>query len=169
MYEQLIEQARLLATTDRRKPRQVNLRRAVSAAYYALFHFVVDRATGYFVGGTSPQRHLRHLMARGFEHGDMRNAAKAFRAGNPPEAIRRVMGDRGVPSHLRQIATIFVQIQELRHRADYDLSEVFVRQAVLMEIERVEEAIQLWDEVAEDPATRIFLMSVLLWDRIKRR
>lgn len=169
MHEQLIDQARLLATTDPRKPQQVNLRRAVSAAYYAMFHFLVDKATGYFVGGASQQRSLRHLMARGFAHGEMKSAAKAFQAGNPPDVIRRAMDHDDIPARLRQFATTFVQIQELRHRADYDLSEAFIRQAVLTEIQRVENAIKHWDEVADDPATRIFLLSVLLWDRIKRR
>ena len=38
--EDLLEQAVHLATLDARRPKQANLRRAVSTAYYALFHLL---------------------------------------------------------------------------------------------------------------------------------
>ena len=39
MHEDLFQQAAELATIDAKKPKQANLRRAVSAAYYAVFHY----------------------------------------------------------------------------------------------------------------------------------
>jgi hypothetical protein len=51
MFEDLLEQARVLAKLDTRgKPRQANLRRAVSSLYYALFHFLVERACRAIIG-----------------------------------------------------------------------------------------------------------------------
>ena len=44
MYDDLLEQARILAKLDVKKPKQANLRRAVSSAYYAVFHFLVHEA-----------------------------------------------------------------------------------------------------------------------------
>lgn len=44
MHEDLFAQAEMLARVDTRKPKQVNLRRAVSAAYYGVFHYLVDEA-----------------------------------------------------------------------------------------------------------------------------
>ena len=44
MYPDLIEQAEHLVYLDPGKPKQANLRRAVSAAYYALFHYLVLEA-----------------------------------------------------------------------------------------------------------------------------
>lgn len=35
VYQDLIDQARVLATLDVGKPKQANLRRAISSAYYA--------------------------------------------------------------------------------------------------------------------------------------
>jgi hypothetical protein len=46
----LLEQARHLLRRERRRPRQASLRRAISAAYYALFHLLIEEATGALVG-----------------------------------------------------------------------------------------------------------------------
>ena len=45
LHADLLKQARHLATKEPRRPSQASLRRAVSAAYYALFHRLVDEAT----------------------------------------------------------------------------------------------------------------------------
>jgi hypothetical protein len=45
----LLEQARHLLRRERRRPRQASLRRAISAAYYALFHLLIEEATGALV------------------------------------------------------------------------------------------------------------------------
>jgi uncharacterized protein (UPF0332 family) len=44
VYEDLLKQAVRLATLDIKKPKQANLRRAISSAYYAVFHLLVDEA-----------------------------------------------------------------------------------------------------------------------------
>src|SRR5260370_10190 len=43
--DDLLEQARHLANRERKKPRLASLRRAVSTAYYALFHLRISEAT----------------------------------------------------------------------------------------------------------------------------
>jgi uncharacterized protein (UPF0332 family) len=42
LHDDLLAQAEHLARVDKKKPKQANLRRAVSAAYYALFHPVAS-------------------------------------------------------------------------------------------------------------------------------
>ena len=42
LAEDLKDQAYVLATLEPRKPKQASLRRAVSTAYYALFHLLLD-------------------------------------------------------------------------------------------------------------------------------
>lgn len=51
LHRDLLNQARQLATHEPRRPRQASLRRAVSAAYYALFHLLVDAASREIVAG----------------------------------------------------------------------------------------------------------------------
>jgi hypothetical protein len=42
LHDQLLAQAWLLAKKEPKRPLQASLRRAVSAAYYAVFHLLVD-------------------------------------------------------------------------------------------------------------------------------
>jgi hypothetical protein len=41
MHKDLLDQAVSLATLDARKPKQANVRRAISSTYYDLFHLLV--------------------------------------------------------------------------------------------------------------------------------
>jgi hypothetical protein len=70
----LLEQAQHLSRRERRRPRQASLRRAISTAYYALFHLLIDDATSTLVS----RAELRARFARAFDHGDMKNASRAF-------------------------------------------------------------------------------------------
>ena len=45
LHADLLKQARHLSTKEPSRPSQASLRRAISAAYYALFHRLVDEAT----------------------------------------------------------------------------------------------------------------------------
>ena len=64
--DHLLEQARLLANLDKKRPRQASLRRAVSTAYYALFHLLTDAAVRNW-----KKARQRALLARAFEHRGM--------------------------------------------------------------------------------------------------
>ncbi|MBS1874595.1 MAG: hypothetical protein JSU00_15375 [Acidobacteria bacterium] len=46
--EDLLEQADHLARWDWKHPKQASLRRAVSTAYYAVFHMLVSEAVAYW-------------------------------------------------------------------------------------------------------------------------
>jgi hypothetical protein len=59
VHEDLLEQAVRLATLDAKKPKQVNLRREISSAYYALFHLLVDEACRGQIGGQHNQAPFR--------------------------------------------------------------------------------------------------------------
>src|SRR5262245_16524514 len=92
LNRQYPKQPRRLARLDPRRPQQGNLRRAVSTAYYALFHFLVDRSSRSFVGTTGVREQFRRMLARAYGHGEMASAGKTFRGGTLPATISRVMG-----------------------------------------------------------------------------
>ena len=69
--DHLLEQAQHLANRERKRPRQASLRRAVSTAYYALFHLLVSEAILNW-----KRVDQRHLLARFFEHGKMKSDQK---------------------------------------------------------------------------------------------
>jgi hypothetical protein len=47
----LLEQATALCAADPRRPKQANLRRAVSSAYYAVFHELTESAVAFVLPG----------------------------------------------------------------------------------------------------------------------
>ncbi len=63
MHEDLFAQAEMLALVDSRKPKQVNLRRAISAAYYGVFHYLVDEACRVVFGSQHGQAVYATLWA----------------------------------------------------------------------------------------------------------
>src|SRR5689334_12165424 len=91
-HRQLIDQAQALASQERGRPRQASLRRAVSAAYYAVFHWLVDASSAYLAGAGREERRLRHALARTFSHSEMVQACRSFQAGYG-----------GLPVHLQQL------------------------------------------------------------------
>ena len=66
--DHLLEQAdRLMASTGRGAPRQADLRRAISNAYYGVFHAVVTEAADHFVGRTQRQTPTYGLVYRSID------------------------------------------------------------------------------------------------------
>lgn len=132
--EQLIAIARLLATAPeygerRGRPQQAQLRKAISAAYYAMFH-VLAQSNADMLNGVSPR--FRRLPAwtqiyRALDHGFARSQ------------ISRDLTT--FASEIADFGTTFVSLQEERHRADYDPNAEFVRFDTLRLIDRAEAAI----------------------------
>src|SRR5215207_8379980 len=68
--------AQLLATSRRGRPTQVNLRRAISTTYYALFHAVARNCADLVAGGQTSARskHAWRQVYRALEHGAAKTA-----------------------------------------------------------------------------------------------
>jgi uncharacterized protein (UPF0332 family) len=116
-HEDLLEQAQHLAHRERKRPRQASLRRAVSTAYYALFHLLISETTKNW-----RRRAERNTLARMFEHGLMgrvcaakRDQLNTFFSTHPPAGP-----EVEVLKHLQLVARIFVQMLQDRQTADYD-------------------------------------------------
>ena len=168
-HGQLLEQARLLATKEKGRPLQVSLRRSASAAYYALFHFLIDATTKSWLGARPSQRTMRQILARAFQPGTMLQASRGFCSGALGRGMQSVGTAMTVPAELHYLATTFIELQDLRHRADYDLAASFSRQEVLGKVVRVEKAIQDWRAIEDHPLSRFYLVSLLTWDRLRDR
>lgn len=155
----LLEQARHLAAREPKKPRQASLRRAISAAYYAIFHLLVSKGVARF----SPNRPqgLRLQMRRVFSHADMKDVCRSFAGGNLPVATRNLIAQPIEPD-LQFIAERFDQLQEARHEADYDASASFTRTEALQRVEAAEEAFAAWRRVRNNPNATIFLAALML-------
>src|SRR6266571_7604833 len=163
LAEDLLSQASSLLKSDKKKPKQASLRRAVSAAYYALFHFLVDRAVRSLVGASPADDKLRGLVSRRFSHATMNAACKQFDAATtskPPrgKAIHSAYSGNlpSVPPTLADVAETFVDLQDARHDADYNLMRRFTRAETSILIQRVETAFKDWPSVASTPEAKLF-------------
>jgi hypothetical protein len=156
----LIEQARHLATRERGKPRQVSLRRAISAAYYALFHLLVNEGAARLVPN-SPAR-LRMQVCRAFSHKDMRSACQEIAR---PSRLLLPLIVPPLEADLITVAEIFVELQVQRHFVDYDLSKSFSRIEVLRIIAKANSAISAWTDVRSAPNANVFLAALLFNNR----
>ena len=54
LHDDLLEQAQQLAQLDARRPKQANLRRVVSSAYYALFHLLASETSALYAAEPGP-------------------------------------------------------------------------------------------------------------------
>ena len=131
----------------RGRPRQADLRRAVSTAYYALFHALALCGANMLAGsgrrGSSWQQTYRAL-----EHGHARNQCDDQSA----------MGRFSV--EIQNFGRRFVIMQYQRQLADYSPSAIFSRERVMLLIDEADDAINsLENAFASD--RRAFAIHVL--------
>jgi len=133
---------------------QTHLKRAVSTAYYAMFHAVCANAAALLSDEIpDPAASAAWLQAyRGPEHTHVRNQCRnaGLMARFPPD--------------IRNFAQNFVQIQSYRNQADYNPRAHFSRSDVLEIIDDAERAIiQL--SSASAGTRRAFAITILLRNR----
>lgn len=119
--EHLLDQAdRLTVSPGVGAPRQADLRRAMSSAYYAIFHAVLTDAADDFVGRT--QRHTPRyaLVYRSIDHRTLRGLCIDIRKAKLPDKYSSHEPRGGFSSDLKAFATAVVDLHEKRHLADYD-------------------------------------------------
>ena len=79
----LVVQAGMLARCEPGRPKQATLRRAVSTAYYGLFHFLIEESTALLFGAAQGDIPFRQLAARAFIHTKMKSVCTEFVKPNP--------------------------------------------------------------------------------------
>jgi uncharacterized protein (UPF0332 family) len=120
------------------EPKQVDLRRAVSAAYYSLFHLLTTEAAENW----KHERH-RHDFARMFDHGRMKSAST-----------------KTLPNPIGLVARSFVKLQEARHKADYDNSIVWSRAEVWEMLAVAEDAMAVWSNIRQQEVAQDYLLAL---------
>ena len=154
LWRDLLNVAEDLASTRGRKPRQSNLRRAVSTAYYAMFHCLAKCCADTLVGGRSADRSNAawRQTYRALEHGHAKNSCK-----------NRSIIEK-FPQEIEDFANTFVSLQEKRHSADYDPLAQFTKLEVKSDISSARKAIERFQS-ASLKDRRAFSAFVLLKTR----
>ncbi len=159
---QLLAHAGRLARSRNRDSQQADFRRAVSAAYYALFHLLTQDAAGRL----TRREDLRPLVARKFDHGQVKQTCVQFARWQKPPDSPFGRAVPFVPDDLRTVADTLQELQAARHRADYDprAEADFDRGAAFEWVDLGRTAFDAWERVRTDPAAEAFLLAMLFRD-----
>ena len=176
LHHDLLDQASHLATRETKKPKQASLRRAVSAAYYALFHLLV--ADGAKRLSPAKPDGLSLLIQRAFNHAEMRNVCQSFADGHratirnnrpqrPPPGTRKLI-TLPLDPPLFVVIQAFIDLQEARNEADYNLDKQWNRLDVLNRVQTARQAFAEWAVIRNSPTAAVFVAALLLqkhWGR----
>jgi hypothetical protein len=161
--ERLLNHARQLAkrTTETTSPRSVHARRAISAAYYALFHRVCISMAWAAVPGESD--HVRWAFCRTFDHGPIESVAKWVQGQHkPPKSIGGLVDVAEQSELIKTMTEKFVRLKQMRHDADYNHLIVFGRANALHAVQESRAAIDAVNAVYGEPPWQAFTSLVLL-------
>ena len=144
--DDLLKDAHHLAARGGNHPKQSSLRRAVSTAYYALFHLLIaDFTANWGVIGE------RSRLGRMFEHRKMSSAVLKLQDKNSPTPVE---------IELKKIVSAFIQLQEDRYRADYDVGWIWSRTDVNNTLAIADEAFKTWRSIHKVKPVQHHLMSM---------
>ncbi|MSV32794.1 MAG: hypothetical protein EXQ57_09765 [Bryobacterales bacterium] len=156
-HDDLLKQALDLAGKNPESPTQADLRRSVSAAYYALFHLLISETVANWRIDSS-----RDGLARMFEHRVMVKASERLKDSN---AFPFAGEDPEVVQNLRMVAKAFRRLQENRHIADYDNARHWTQLGALEEVREAEAAFTAWHAIKNEKVAQDFLVSLLIKPR----
>ena len=156
-HDELLQQAKELVHKNPNNPTQADLRRSVSSAYYALFHLLIFEACLNWSNHVS-----RPGLARMFDHGVMKKVSKRV---TDVSRMPYAGEDPTIVDKLRSFAGLFVQLQEQRHEADYNIKDPWTPTQSLKEMLAANRAFAVWQEIRTEKISQEYLVSLLIRPR----
>lgn len=144
--DELLEDAHYLADKGAADQRESYMRRAISTAYYAVFHLFVEDFVEHW---EFPDQRAR--LGRMFNHGPMRNAAFAPKDKRNPTPLEQELID---------VIAAFGQLQGDRQRADYDSAWKLVDTDVRDSVTLAERVFTKWRKIRDEDIARHHLLSM---------
>src|SRR5271169_896377 len=137
--EHLFEQAEALAA----RPQPADLRRAISAAYYGLFHFILTAAADMVVGADKQSTSRYSLVYRSVDHSRLRKLCSQLSATKPQSVpLVPTIGFGRIADFARVAGNLY----ELRELADYDPSRDYTPEEAKLAISEARQAIKWFQE-----------------------
>jgi hypothetical protein len=136
---------------------RARIRRSVSSTYYALFHFLLDEIGQKVVGANVNLLERRRILARTISHKGLRTALEKVRRNTVDTSVADFVrplsaaaGPAAPPAFVKNIANAFIDAQDKRVEADYDLNETLSEADAKVLAQRVKNAIDIWRAATTD-------------------
>lgn len=139
-----------MTTLQAGRPRGADLRRAISAAYYAVFHSIVSAAANSVVPADKRATEQYARVYRSINHGPLRDLCRRIKEKNS-----------SFGPAIRELAAAIADLQEKRHSADYDPLFKAIRSDTKLAIDTARSAISLFEQAPI--AEREHFLSLLLF------
>jgi len=146
LADELLDDAEPLAQKGISEKRPSCMRRAVSTAYYSIFHLLVED----FVSNW-PFLDQRARLARMFDHSKMRNAAFT-----PVDKNNLTPTEKALDG----VRRAFGELQKDRHKADYEVSWIIVETDVKRAVTLARDTFVQWRSIRTEDVARNYLLSM---------
>ena len=155
--DHLFEQAdKLISSPPAGPPRQVDLRRAISSAYYGLFHSCLVAAADEFVGVTQRATSRYALVYRSIDHKTLREICSEAKKQTPLGKYVPYFPGGGFDANIQAFSTAAIELQQKRHGADYNPQPRFRTSDAQLAVSTARSAVQRF-KAANDEHRRMFL------------
>lgn len=119
--EHLLDQALRFANhPSPERARQADLRRAISSAYYAVFHFVLTEAADLHVGAKNRLLPRYALAYRSVDHAALERLCVEAKKDQLPVKFAKYVPDIGLGIDIQTFSRAVLDVQQKRKLADYD-------------------------------------------------
>ncbi|WP_159012675.1 hypothetical protein [Bradyrhizobium sp. S69] len=160
--EHLFEQAEeLIKPLAAGPPRQVNIRRAISTAYYGLFHAMLAAGADQFIGVTKRDTSQYSLVYRSVDHRGLRNLCEEIKKQNLPARYQPYAPSNGFGPNIQALASTVVELQEKRHAADYNPMQRMRRIDADLAIKTARAALMRFEKAS--PKRKLAFLALLLF------
>ncbi len=114
-------------------------RRAISSAYYGLFHALTLASAALF----TPSEDSRHELVRWMRHADLKRVTAWVQGEKPPDGLENSVGVLRDDERVRTIAAAFQRLVSARENADYNHFATFEQSDVRDLVRNAQEAVDL--------------------------
>jgi uncharacterized protein (UPF0332 family) len=153
---------------QRGRPDAATLKRCISTAYYAVFSLLVHAASSMLAGNSAGRKELRGYVPRAFSHNEMAEACNGFSGGNLNKGLKPCL-QLPISTDLKDIAATFQSLRQSRHDADYNILQKPNKTDARQAIQDAERVFTLWEKIKGSEEARLFLLALLLDERVKKR
>jgi hypothetical protein len=126
------------------------------------------------IGTTNNRTSFRDFASRAFVHGKMKSVCEEFRRPRPSSELLIDFWQTYFISNIADVKTVarnFIELQQERHAADYNLSRQLTRHDAEECFERAKEAMDAWKRLkqAHPDVALLFALCLMLWPGLNAR